>query len=197
LAKAGAASAPTFRELLKKTNINDRAKLFEAMLPLGKEAKVLTPELLDMVTDQVYPGGFIDGNLLKMVKDCGSDGAKGLAEILRSRNNDSIAFIARQSLLGTIGEMKGEAEAKASVPILIQLLKDNTPTHPVVEYRHLILEALGEIGPPAKQAIPTVESLTKPNFNGLTAEQQKAAQNVSEVAAVTLRRLGKAEKRGD
>lgn len=195
LAKMGEPAVPTFRELLKKKNVNERQLVIQAMVPLGANAKVLTPELLSIVTEQIYPGGFIDGNLYEILKKCGPDAARGLAEALQARNKDSIAFIARMSLLKAIGEMRAEAEVKETVPILIELLKTNTPTHPVVEYRHLILEALGDIGPAAKAAIPTVESLRQPDLKGLSDEQQRAAKNVAEAAGVALRRMGVIEKK--
>lgn len=195
LAKTGEPAVPTFRELLKKRNVKERPQVFAAMVPLGANAKQLVPDLLDIVLMQIQGGGgFIDRNLLVVLKQCGPEAAKGMADIVRRINRDSIAFIARESLLKAIGEMRAEAEVKETVPILIELLKENTPTHPVVEYRYLILDALGAIGPAARDAIPIVESLRNPEFKGLTVAQQIACQQVADAAAVALRRMGRMEK---
>jgi HEAT repeat protein len=185
LGKLGAPAVPTFKLLLKNTKIpEERLVVVGAVVALGTEAKPLVPELVSLLDDQIRQGGgFIDPQLIEVFKKCGPDGGKALAQELKEIDRESIAFIARQSILKGIGDMRSPEEAKATVPILIELLKKNTPTHAVVEYRHLILEALGDIGVAANASIPQVESLTN-----------DPAPLVASGARVALKRMGKITK---
>ncbi len=185
LGKAGAAAVPSFRDLLKTTKQRqDQHVVFLAVGSLGAEAKSLLPELDLALENQARNGGLIDADLVEVFKKCGPDGANGLATSLKEIDRESIPMLPRQSILKGIGEMRAQAEAKESVPILIELLKKNTPTHPVVEYRHVILETLGDIGVNAKASMPTVESLT-----------QDPVPIVAQEARAALRRMGKVDKK--
>lgn len=176
LGQMGEPAVPTFRALLKGMKENDRQDVFQAIAQLGPDAKGLVPELVPILTQQCR-GPSIDPTLIEILKKCNGAGAKGLAEVLKAVEGELVAWGSRVSLYQAIGEMRSPTSAKASVPILVELLQSKKS----VMNRPQILEALGEIGVPARDAIPAVEALTSDPAMG-------------EAARVALRRMGKIVK---
>jgi HEAT repeat protein len=186
LAKTGDPAVPIFRDMLKNIKPNsadpalygDYLILIESADKLGPpQLKALLPELSALLAKAIQASQGLEPQLVSLFKKCGPDGARSMAETLKSvqktHNN-------RLTLLHAIGEMG--PDAKVAVPLLIDVLKANTPTCFPVEYRPQILEALGDIGVPARAAIPAIEALLK---EPALADDARAA----------LRRLGVIDKK--
>ncbi len=174
LGRMGEPAAPTFKALLKKANALDQIELIQAIAQLGPGAKSLLPDLEAIMIKS--PFWDAQDDLVGAFKKCGPDGARGLANVLKTLAPQFIANDARAAiLLKSIGEIG--PEAKGTVPLLIDLLKEREALRPG------ILDALGGIGPAASEAIPAVEALVQ------------NANNRDDPAVVALRRMGKIIKK--
>ncbi len=172
LGKMGEPAVPAFKELLKKPDPLGRVVLIQAIAPLGSHAKDLLPELQAMMLENPWWDG--EDELMRIFKNCGPDGAKRLADMLKAVHDPKSPHFANAGprsavLLKAIGDMG--AQAKDATPMLIELLKDRDSLRPQV------LETLGDIGPSAKDAIPAVEALT-------------TDPRVGPAARATLKRMG-------
>jgi HEAT repeat protein len=189
LAKTGEPAVPIFRDMLKNIKPNsadpalygDYLILIQATDKLGPpQLKALLPELSALLAKANQTSQGVEQGLVNLFKKCGPDGAKVMAESLQSVQKELIVHNNRLTLLKAIGEIG--PDAKVAVPMLVDVLKANTPKCFPVEYRPQILESLGDIGVPAREAIPAIEALLK---EPALADEARAA----------LRRLGVIEKK--
>jgi HEAT repeat protein len=174
LARLGPDSVPAFRDLLKQGAPQDQLSLMEAIVVLGPDGKALLPELVPVLEQHCRNANGMAVSVIAICSKLGAEGAKAMADTLKATGPQA-SPTGRVAILRAIGAMRSEAEVKATVPILIELLQNNETS---VEYRTLILDTLGEIGVPAREAISIVETLT-------------SDANVGEAARVALRRMGK------
>jgi HEAT repeat protein len=179
LAKTGDHALPTFRELFKnaKHRNSDPATYPDYQILLHgvnqmkpAQLKSLLPELKTQLATIHGSSQTFEPDLVDMLKKCGPDGAKAMAESLLSVKKEFVVHQNRIDLLQAIGSMGKDADV--AVPLLIDLLKANTPKSFAVEYRPQVAEALAEIGPGARDAIPAIQAMLK---DPAVAEEARAA----------------------
>jgi HEAT repeat protein len=176
LGHLGEDALPTFKQLLKKSKNEDYAAIVTGMQNLGPKAKALLPEFTVVVEAEARRSSVhADEAMLSVFKACGPDGAKSMATILRNLEGEGVVYSIRITMLKGISQMGDDA--RPVLPFLIDMLNKNDGKRLYVTQRGHILEALGDIGPIAKEAIPAVRNLTSDSMYG-------------ELARTTLRRLG-------
>lgn len=172
LGRLGEPALPALKDLLVKANPLDRLTIVQAIAELGPKARPVLPVLETiMIKNRFWDD---DEQWLGIFKKCKADGAKGLANVLKTLHDPKAPDFAPNDgrsivLLKALGDMG--PQAKVAVPLLIELLNERDALRPQ------ILDTLGGIGPAAKDAIPAVEALTK----------EPALANA---ARVCLRRMG-------
>jgi hypothetical protein len=160
------------KKLLKREGDVDFDVIVRAMVPLGKKAEPLLPELQAVMIANYHWNA--EEQLMATIKQCGSTGAKTLTNVLKALYDPKAAPDAEgaqrpEIVVRRLGEM-GSA-AKDSVPMLVEILKTRGPLQP-----H-ILDALGDIGPAARaDAAAAVEMLlVKEAQNPVLADKARTA----------------------
>jgi HEAT repeat protein len=184
-------AVPALKELLQdkklvsaKGNV-DFDVLVRAMVPLGKKAEPLLPELQAVMIANHYWNA--EEQLMETIKKCGPAGAKALVKVLTTLHDpkappDADGAMRPAIVVRRLGEMG--ADAKLEVPTLVELLKERTALQPQ------ILDALGDIGPAARaDAAPAVEMLL--------AKERQNDPVLAEKARTALNRMGVFQKKAE
>lgn len=186
LAQLGAPAVPTFKELLKKPAPVDMIALPHAVALFGpKEATQLLPQVQTLLIANVWWDA--EPQLMGTLKKCGPAGAQTLTAILKELQDPESKQFGQGGertiiVIRTLGEMG--ADARDSVPTLVELLKDRSTLRPQ------ILDALGDIGPAARTAAaPAVEMLL--------AKDGPGDPVLAEKARTALVRMGVVQKKTD
>jgi HEAT repeat protein len=130
--------------------------IVRAMVPLGKKAEPLLPELQAVMIANHYWNA--EEQLMDTIKKCGPAGAETLTNVLKALHDpqtrpDADGAMRPEIVVRRLGEMG--ADARNAVPTLVEILKTRGPLQPQ------ILDTLGDIGPAAagEKAVSAVEML--------------------------------------
>jgi beta-lactamase regulating signal transducer with metallopeptidase domain/HEAT repeat protein len=154
---------PALIQALQDAETADTAML--AVKKVGEEAKPATAALLAFLRDKDTD------TQLQTIRALAAIGARKesaveAGRLLRGKNEQ-----ARQEAFQFLQSLG--VDAKPAVPALIAVLKD-----PEDRYRSWTLTVLGNIGPAAKEAIPTLNELLRANNTGMQEELRRALREI-------------------
>jgi HEAT repeat protein len=174
LGQMGPAAAPATESLAKLVGDEDVNLSTEAVLALSKigpAAKGAVPALSAALQKEKCPNAHAIIYALGKIGPSSASAEPLLQKALGSKDS-SLAVVAAWAI--TQIEPRSAQTAAKVVPVLVTGLSDSLP-----ESRKAAAEALGDLGPLARQALPALQKATKDDAKSVREAAEKALQSVS------------------
>lgn len=149
---------PDLRALLMDNDATIRIHSMQTLKDIGPEAKVAIPDIAKRLSDKEKE---VRRAAAEVLQKFGADAIPATSALAQMLNNDPEAANRRQAALA-LGEI-GQAAANV-VPDLIVSMKKEKDT----DVRKTVIQMLGQMGPPAKLAVPELLKLLKDKDKEIT-----------------------------